>query len=330
MASQILRTRFPEVELSYGKTLHKKVRADAYQILPRGKKCMLWFTYMKAQNVAFLLSFDKTGRNINGIKTIEMAFGDDLCLGEGTLLSGVILSVGRQSVFCCTDIHYYQGFRVERNNFEVKCDHIADMLKNHTNQTAVNELNLTILTTSVICGSFNDAISIARTLPYEVYGLSALRFNRYSPLGVIQYTQQSDPIGYFKVKAQIKCDIYNLFVSDAPRPHGIAAITDYKQSVTMNSLFRNIKENRNLDLLEMSDDEDEFEDISEDKYVDLKKTYYMKCVYVPRFRKWKPIEVCDGKTRLSSKSEIIALEKKSQDSLYGKHNSSRRRTFRKS
>ena len=89
---------------------------------------MLWFTYMKAQNVAFLLSFDKTGRNINGIKTIEMAFGDDLCLGEGTLLSGVILSVGRQSVFCCTDIHYYQGFRVERNSFEVKCDHIADML----------------------------------------------------------------------------------------------------------------------------------------------------------------------------------------------------------
>ena len=55
---------------------------------------MRWFTYMKAQNVAFFLSFDKTGRNINGIKTIEMAFGDDLCLGEGTLLSGVILSVG--------------------------------------------------------------------------------------------------------------------------------------------------------------------------------------------------------------------------------------------
>ena len=39
----------------------------------------------------------------------------------------------------------------------------------------------------------------------------------------------------------------------------------------MNSLFRNIKENRNLDLLEESDDEEEFENTSLDKFVDLDK-----------------------------------------------------------
>ena len=33
----------------------------------------------------------------------------------------------------------------------------------------------------------------------------------------------------------------------------------------MNDLFRNIKENSNLDLLEESDDEDEFENISRNK-----------------------------------------------------------------
>ena len=35
----------------------------------------------------------------------------------------------------------------------------------------------------------------------------------------------------------------------------------------MNTLFRNIKENQNLDALEESDDEEEFENISLDKFV---------------------------------------------------------------
>ena len=35
----------------------------------------------------------------------------------------------------------------------------------------------------------------------------------------------------------------------------------------MNNIFRNIKENTNLDALEESDDEEEFENISLDKYV---------------------------------------------------------------
>ena len=43
----------------------------------------------------------------------------------------------------------------------------------------------------------------------------------------------------------------------------------------MNSIFRNIKENRNLDLLEESDDEDEFENINLDKYLLNKKIMKM-------------------------------------------------------
>ena len=41
----------------------------------------------------------------------------------------------------------------------------------------------------------------------------------------------------------------------------------------MNSLFRIIKENKYLDALEESDDEDEFENINEDKYVFLNIKY---------------------------------------------------------
>ena len=78
MATNILKTRLPDLELSYGKTLHKKVRCDAFQILPKGKKCMLWFTYKLHENVALLLSFDKTGKNINTPVIIVRKFSEYL------------------------------------------------------------------------------------------------------------------------------------------------------------------------------------------------------------------------------------------------------------
>jgi hypothetical protein len=56
----------------------------------------------------------------------------------------------------------------------------------------------------------------------------------------------------------------------------------------MNALFRTIKENANLDLLEESDDDEEFENTQMDKFVDLEKTVLMECVYSKRFKKWQP------------------------------------------
>ena len=71
----------------------------------------------------------------------------------------------------------------------------------------------------------------------------------------------------------------------------IAHIPDYKTSVLMNKLFRNIKENINLDSLEESDEEDEFENIQIDKFVDLNKILKMRCIFNYKFKKWIPISV---------------------------------------
>ena len=56
----------------------------------------------------------------------------------------------------------------------------------------------------------------------------------------------------------------------------------------MNNLFRSIKENNNLDLLEESDDEEEFENISLDKFVDVDKKIKFLCVYNSKFKSWMP------------------------------------------
>jgi hypothetical protein len=102
----------------------------------------------------------------------------------------------------------------------------------------------------------------------------------------------------FIVSADIQNDIYHLVDQDNDLSNYdytisnklIASIPDYKTSVMMNALFRNIKENKSLDALEESDDEDEFENTNIDKFVDLTKKIKMKCVFNYKFKKWTPVE----------------------------------------
>jgi hypothetical protein len=92
----------------------------------------------------------------------------------------------------------------------------------------------------------------------------------------------------FLVSADIMYDIYYLTVQNNIL-YQYAFIPDYKTSVMMNRLFRTISENDCLDKVEESDDEEDFEDIRDDKYVDLKKYLFMECIFNYRFKKWVPI-----------------------------------------
>ena len=96
----------------------------------------------------------------------------------------------------------------------------------------------------------------------------------------------------FKVKADIQNDIYHLYCMENNKEifYNVAYIPDYKTSVMMNKLFRNIKENDNLDLLEESDDEEEFQNENIDKFVDMNKSHLMICKFNHKFKKWYPVK----------------------------------------
>jgi hypothetical protein len=88
----------------------------------------------------------------------------------------------------------------------------------------------------------------------------------------------------FKVKADVQTDVYHLYGHDDIL-FDTCCIPTYTASVMMNGIFRTIKENNNLDALEESDDEDEFENDKIDKYVDLKKTCNIVCTFNTKFKK---------------------------------------------
>jgi hypothetical protein len=115
--------------------------------------------------------------------------------------------------------------------------------------------------------------------------------------------QSSTNTRLFYIKPDLQNDIYYLYDTKAFTlsslstssiiSKNIAHIPDYKTSVLMNKLFRNIKENVNLDALEESDDEEEFENIQIDKFVDLNKVLKMRCNFNYKFQAWVPVQVVE-------------------------------------
>ena len=126
----------------------------------------------------------------------------------------------------------------------------------------------------------------------------------------------------FYVKADIQDDTYYHYAekneeqqqydnNQNKEEKEVLYIPDFKTSVMMNKLFRTIKENDNLDYLEESDDEEEFENISSDKYVDTNKVVKIKCVYYSKFKKWKPIEVVSNEEKVVNIEEYNLWKEKS-------------------
>lgn len=115
----------------------------------------------------------------------------------------------------------------------------------------------------------------------------------------------------FRIMADLQYDIYHLYAfgsgSNGSGSNGsgqkfvyydIAYIPNCQKSVFMNGLFRNIRENRNLDYIEESDDEDEFQDTRIDKNVNLTKEVIMECSFHPKFKRWVPIRVVGKHERI--------------------------------
>ena len=114
-------------------------------------------------------------------------------------------------------------------------------------------------------------------------------------------------IAIFQVKPEIQNDIYYLYCYDNTQSliqYNIAYIPDFKTSVMMNKLFRNIKENNNLDTLEESDDEDEFENEKEDRFVFLDREFIMMCSYNYKFKKWTPLKLADKHMKIVNFNEL--------------------------
>ena len=300
---------FPKIELSYEKLLHKKVHADIYLTIPKGKKYFAWFTRFKNNNYCLVLEINRRQNSIVDININMCAFDYKLCSGTGTILYGTIFFVNKKKFFNIEDIFYYKGNSLIYQNQFAKISEICNLMKYNIIQKSYLKNSVTFGCPNITT-NYNDIKNIVKDLPYDLYCIQLRTLYKNTPFLNMKINIQKTIYKIFKIKASIVNDIYYLYY----KSNGIiekfefANIPDYKTSVFMNKIFRQIKENENLDALEESDDEEEFENISLDKYVDLNKEINMKCEYIKKFKSWKPIEI--SKLDICDKREINIYKKK--------------------
>lgn len=295
---------FPKFELSYENMIHNKVHnADILLAIPEGKKCYAWFTSYKEDNVCFLLEL--SDNKIKNISVLLTTFDDKLAYG--TVFYGTMIKYKNINCFCIEDLYYCKGKNCTNRLYSEKLDLLREILLHHKNNKHI------IFGLPLMTQDFASMLKQIELLPYKICQIK-FRFFEKNNARKILYVKYYKPRtntnnnnnthilkGVFKITADIEPDIYNLFAFTDGKEvcHDVAFIPDYKTSVLMNKLFRNIKENDNLDALEESDDEDEFEDSRLDKFVYLDRSFKMNCEYNHKFKKWVPISLADQNAMLS-------------------------------
>ena len=323
---------FPKFELSYETMTHNKVLdSNVMLAIPEGNKFYAWFTTYKADNVCFLLEISPINKSVCSSKIVVTGFNDTLAYGNGTVLYGTVFQTLNNNnkkgntCFSIEDIYHYRGKSYQNESYLTKLKLIKNILLKEMSQIALLP-NYVIFGLPLINTNFNAMLREIEYLPYKIANILFRYFNTKKALYIKYYKPNATfddfkhennndtsntntrPVknAIFTIKPEIQNDIYNLYIykNGNEEYYDTACIQEYTTSVMMNRLFRNIKENQNLDALEESDDETEFQNEKEDKFVFLDKSIKMQCIYNSKFKKWTPVSVAARNERVATDSVL--------------------------
>ena len=293
MLHKCIQERFPRIKLFYEKNTHKKVQTDYYLAVPYGKKYFAWFTYHNNENVCIFIEIkvEKDG-NYKVISSMirPVAFHNTLSLG--TILYGSIIP--NTNYFCVENAFYYKGESLIKKSNKERLLVLEEIFSQRIRQVTLvhNEI---IFGMALVTNSFKWLLKEISTLPYQIYSIQCKHFTNNNAYKMMyksfERKETTKETRVFDIKALIGVDNYQLIDCESGKYIEMAYIPNFQTSKLMNSIFRIIKENENLDTLEESDDEDDFENTAEDKYVDLDKKVRMECRMHPTFKKWVPIKI---------------------------------------
>ena len=225
-------------------------------LIPKGNKVLAFFTYENEQNCCVLFHLNKYN-NFTMIEVVDLCF--DKVLSYGTLVYGTYFKYNNHKFITCEDIYYFKGENIQTRSIKNKLFTLNALFSNYLQQKAYTS-KFIIFGMPYINEKYHNVVSKIKELPYEIDAIGCYALEQKKKIGNVKYhTSTNETI--FKIKATIDQDIYSLYcasntTSNKDEFYGYAGIFDYKTSVFMNTIFRTIKENRNLDLLEMSDEEE--------------------------------------------------------------------------
>lgn len=339
---------FPNIKLSYENIVYKKVySSDVILAIPEGKKCFAWFTTYNDKNVCFIM--ETKNKQIQNVRITNASFSSELSYGTILYGTTFYHKKNNNRFFAIEDIFYHKGRILERETWGNKFTILKTLFSTDLKQIAYNN-SFIVFGLPLFSSNMDDLLTKIKSVTYAIASIQFRLYNRFNNYLVMPYknsilndepnlpTKNNNSLTtnnkpnetkyenrnppqrnilkrevVFMVKPDIQNDIYHLYCLNnalEEEYYNIAHIPDYKTSVFMNGLFREIKENSNLDALEESDDEEEFENEKEDKFVHLERNYNIICSYNYKFKKWVPIKLAESNPQIVFMKELPNIERK--------------------
>ena len=330
---EVILNDFPNVKLSYENITHNKVyNSDIILAIPEGRKSFAWFTTHNDKNVCLIMELAEN-KQISNIKIVNACFNSELAYG--TIFYGTTFFHSYNKFFAIEDVFYYKGTDVSRYIWGRKFELFNTILSKDLKQISLNN-SFMVFGMPLFSNNLDDFYKQVEQIKYRISTVQFRLFERSNNFLFMSFTKFMEQKFFkpnnidinkkvdinkgnnykreiiFKIKPDIQNDIYQLYCLNEVNDeiyYDTAFIPDFNTSVMMNKLFRKIKENDRLDALEESDDEEEFENENEDRFVYLNKTYNMVCLYNHKFKKWYPIKISDTNMVVTNISNLKYIKR---------------------
>jgi hypothetical protein len=271
-----LKILFPNITIPHYESLNKLDNKTTSLFIPDGKKRFAWFMKRNDKPMCLILEKnDECDNHENGIVNIEFkysSFSVELTKGIGTIIYGTLV----HNSFYCESLHYFKGLNITGTLMDkyILTKNIFQYIY-FSNFTNTLEFHLPYMSNS-------KYILEASNLPYPVRYI--LQFNNNKP----KLFDLNELIGSFKIlKRDEYEDVYELWVLDNNKTfyefYSTALVNDFKTSHFLkNDLFDLNIDYRNSQFLK-----DSILDDFEWKFN--QKDFFVGCIFIPEFRKWKPL-----------------------------------------
>lgn len=298
---------FPLFKPSYISTSYTKVSTfDYLTAIPFGKKCFLWITYFEGHPECILILIDNKYRVMKSHRlSHRFASSFPTKCTYGTLLYGTYLPTNVKQGTNCSflvveNIFQFGGKSTTYASWNERLSLLSSgLFEQITQSSSTQELKITM---PLIDTSYDALLAKCAQVSYSIIFIHAMQLSAINKLFSTQYKhiitnqpqtkhhQKTSEDQIFILKANVLPDIYSVHIPDTMESIGFAHVPNYKTSVMLNSHFRVIKENTNLDLLEESDDEEECNHRDDPAYflkTDIQLPFV--CKFNKRFSTWTPI-----------------------------------------
>jgi hypothetical protein len=276
-------SRFPYKYITHDRVLYNNALPDIYIMIPSGIKGCLWFSMYNNQPIMYELYLTNACKIYDVVP--HFFVGDHtLCRGKGTICSGYSFAVNKKRYVTLLDIMMLCGNTLVNERFETRMEHMLTFFNLIQRDSMRNTCMIGMVD---VVFNKDDIPEFVSSLKYKVSCVLTGKLNQ----GKMTYMSKEKIVSrkqcIFNVKADYSSDIYELYCNDCKDVYAIAGIQTIKTSIMMNTIFRNIRENANLDLLEESDEET-------DDYLLDNISPNMVCIYNNKINKWVPSHIVDN------------------------------------